>query len=90
MGIALSEDFTKYHGRREKVARIAVHGGGSMTLGLSDTVRCAKDREAAKRTVANISRGALTGSELEAASEQLHLHCRALAGIHEDPTTRRG
>jgi hypothetical protein len=90
MGVALSEDFTKYHGRREKVAKISVTGGRSVTLGLSDTLRCAKDRDAAKRTVANVADGALRGPDLDEAAAQLHQHCRVLSGIHEDPTTRRG
>lgn len=90
MGIALGETFTKYHGRREKVARVTVPGVNDVTLTLSDTLRCAKMRESARRTVENISRGELGGDELEAAAEQLHQHCRQLAGILEDPTTRRG
>lgn len=90
MGIALSSDFTKYHGRREKVAKVSVAGGRNVTLGLSDTTRCAKDQEAAKRTVQNISDGALKGPDLEAAAVQLHQHCRVLVGIQEDPMTRRG
>lgn len=90
MGIALSETFTKYHGRREKVARITVPGVNDVTLTLSDTTRCAKMRDSARRTVENISRGEISGAELEAAAEQLHLHCRSLLGLQDDPATRRG
>ena len=90
MGIALSETFTKYHGKREKVARVTVPGVNDITLTLSDTLRCAKMRDSARRTVENISRGELGGEELDAAAEQLHLYCRQLVGIQEDPTTRRG
>lgn len=86
MGVALGENFTKYHGRREKVARI-----NGVTLTLSDTHRCARAKDAAARTIANVTRGAISGAELEAAAEELHQHCRLLAGIQPDDTkTRRG
>jgi len=86
MGIALGEDFTKYHGKREKVAKV-----NGIVLTLSDTHRCARMRDAAARTISNLTKGEVAGAELEQAADELHQHCRLLAGIMDDQTkTRRG
>jgi len=90
MGIGLHESFTKYHGRRERIAEIAVPGRSTVRLGLSDTARCAAELEAARRTLKNIAGSALREGELDAEAEKLHQHCRILVGVNEDPQTRRG
>lgn len=87
MQISLSEDFTKHHGRREKVAVLSIPGRGRVSLSLSDTHRCAKVPDAARATVENLVKDA--GVNLDEAAAQLHQHCRALIGIQEAPTTKR-
>lgn len=89
MHLGLSERTTKYHGRREKVAVLTLPGRGAVPLALSDTVRCAQSKEAARRTVANLVGEELSDAELDEASGQLHVHCRVLQGVKEDPKTRR-
>lgn len=90
MAIALGDTFTKYHGKREKVAVLHIPGRNKVSLGLSDTHRCAKSLQSARATIENVAKGAVSEERFDEEAQLLHAHCRALIGIQEDPTTRRG
>jgi len=84
MNVTLSETKTNYQGRKVGVAIVSVDGK-RVELGLGDTTRCAKSRDAAARLLMNLAgddAGAVNG---EAA--KLHAHCRRLMGIKDDAAT---
>lgn len=84
MNLTLSETKTNYQGRKVSVAVVSVDGK-RLELGLADTTRCAKSRDAAARLIANLAgedAGAVNG---EAA--KLHSHCRRVMGIKDDAAT---
>lgn len=87
MRIQLSEAATKYHGERKKTAVLNIPGKGRIELTLSDTARCARMPDAARRTVVNLAGGedVFDGEDdIVVAAAALHQHCRALMGIQEE------
>lgn len=84
MEVTFSERFTKYHGDRVKTAVINVPSKGQIELALSDTQRCARSVESAKRTLQNIADGALEDQEVETAGVALHAHCRRVIGLQDE------
>lgn len=87
ISIQLSETMTKYHNEKVKTAVIVIPSKGRIELALSDTARCARLPDAARRTLVNLAGGEdELGSEaqLEAAAAALHAHCRRLQGLKVD------
>lgn len=84
MTIGLSDAFTKYHGRREKVAVLNVPGRGNIALGLSDTQRCARSIEIAKETIRNVAKDMVPVGAIDTEAQKLHEHCKVLAGIRDE------
>lgn len=87
--LGLGESFTKYHGRREKIATVSIPGRATVKLGLSDTHRCAKSIDSAKQTVQNIAGELVPVGKVEEEAQLLHTHCRGLLGLFEDPAAAR-
>ena len=83
--IVLGDEFTKYHGRREKVAVLNVPGRGKVTLGLSDTQRCARSMDIARLTIRNVAKEAVPEGDVDAEASKLHEHCKLLSGIKSEP-----
>jgi hypothetical protein len=89
MNVSFSERSTKYHNERQKTAVINVPAKGPIELALSDTQRCARSLDSAKRTVKNVAGDAIDDAEVEQAGAALHAHCRRMIGIQEDPESSR-
>lgn len=87
--LGLGESFTKYHGKREKIATVSIPGRAMVRLGLSDTHRCAKSLDSAKETLRNVAGESLPDTRIEEEAQLLHTHCRGLVGISEDPAAAR-
>lgn len=86
MNVALSEEMTKYHGQKVKTAVVSIPGKGRVALTLSDTARCARMPDAARRTLINLAGGeeAFDGDgDIDRNAEELHKHCQRLQGIGE-------
>jgi hypothetical protein len=86
MDLQFSDSPTKYHGQKTKTAAVNVPGKGRVELALSDTARCARMIDAARRTIVNIAGGedAFDGEDdIERAALALHEHCKKLEGIGE-------
>lgn len=84
MQIQLSEAQTKYHGQKVKTAVVNIAGKGRIELALSDTARCARMRDAARRTIINLAGGEDefgSDEEIDTAATQLHQHCRQLSNL---------
>lgn len=84
MQIAFSQETTKYRGQKMKVAVVSMNGR-KVTLGLSDTSRCALgDRGETGQTIAARILRNIAGNEnaeVEGEAGQLHAHCRELLGL---------
>ena len=88
MQIQLSEAKTKFHGEIKRTAVVNIPGKGRIELQLSDTARCARMPDAARRTLVNLAGAeAFDGeADIETAGNQLHEHCRRLLNIKaEEP-----
>lgn len=84
MQIGFSQDTTKYRGQKMKVAVVSMNGR-KVTLGLSDTSRCAQgDRGETGQTIAARILRNIAGNqeaEVEGEAAQLQAHCRELLGL---------
>jgi hypothetical protein len=84
MQISLSEVQTKYHQQKVKTAVVMIPGKGRIELALSDTARCARAIDSARRTLVNLAGGedGFDGDkDLDANAHLLHVHCRRLQGL---------
>lgn len=84
MQIQLSETKTNYQGSKVSVAVLTVNGR-RVDLGLGDTTRCARSREAAARLLANLAGEDASNVNGEAA--KLHAHCRKVMGLKDEAAT---
>lgn len=84
MQIQLGEAQTKYQNQKVKTAAVTIPGKGRIELALSDTARCARMPDAAKRTLVNLAGGEDAfddEQDIETNAKLLHEHCRRLQGI---------
>lgn len=72
--------WVRYYGRRERVA-VFLLGGERITLGFSDTRRCADDADACRETVAALC----DTHQVEQVASRLQAHCRQITGWKEKP-----
>jgi hypothetical protein len=92
MQIALSEVQTKYHQEKVKTAVVNIPGRGRIELALSDTARCARAVDAARRTLINLAGGEdefESEKELETNAQLLHVHCRRLQNLKVDGDNKK-
>jgi len=84
--ITFGHVLTRYAGRVEKCCLVFLPGEDGAEVSLGDTMRCAQDVDACKRTLHNLA--GQVGSDPDHAIEfanLMHVHCKALTKWVEKP-----
>lgn len=77
---------TRYAGRSEKCCLVFLPDADGMMMNIGDTLRCARDVEACRRTLRNLAESIGSNADHAAGFAQImHVHCKALTKWVEKP-----